>query len=297
MKALIYYGPEDIRMEERPVPEAGPDDVIVKLKRAAICGSDITAYRLGGETVGIFPKGTFGLDGQFGHEMVGVVSSIGKNITDIAVGDRVFINPMTCKRNGMLSCDLAGAFSEYVLVEDAQYGNNLFKLQESVPFDEAVILEPLAVGTHGKNCVDVKPYEHVVVFGAGTIGLCTLNALLAAGVTNPVVVDLNEDRLSLAKEMGGIPFNSSTDGDLKEFIFARFGTVENKFMVKCADVDVYIDCAGAPGILDQVISFAKPDARVSIVAIYRNPIAFPIAPFSASRLSLKGSCGYDMSDI
>lgn len=297
MKALIYYGTGDIRMEERPVPAADENDVVIKVARAGICGSDITAYLFDGSRVGIFPKGEMGVDGQFGHEMVGTVHEVGKNITDIHVGDRVFVNPTTCKRNGMLGCDMAGAFSEYVQIEDAAYGYNLLKLEDDVSFDDAIVVEPLAVGTHGKNCIQVKAYEHVVVFGAGTIGLCTLNALLAAGCRKPVVVDVNGERLKFVEEMGGVPFNPATDGELKEFLFKCFGSVVNPFMDRCADVDAYIDCAGAPGILQQITGFAKNDARISVVAVYKKPITFDLAPFAAPRLTLKGSTGYDICDI
>lgn len=297
MKALIYYGPKDIRIEERPVPVPGENDVVIKVARAGICGSDLTAYLYDGHRVGIFEKGEMGVDGQFGHEMAGTVHSVGSLITDIHVGDRVFVNPTTCKRNGMLGCDMAGAFSEYVLIEDAAYGNNLLKLEDGVSFDDAVVVEPLAVGTHGKNCIHVKAHEHVVVFGAGTIGLCTLNALIASGCHKPVVVDINEQRLEYVRAMGGVPFNSSKDGDLKAFLFEHFGYVINPFMDQCADVDAYIDCAGAPGILEQITGFAKNDARIAIVAVYKKPITFDLAPFAAPRLLLKGSTGYDIPDI
>ena len=297
MKALIYYGPKDIRLEERPMPTAGKKDAVVKIERAGICGSDITAYLYDGHNVGILPKGECGVDGQFGHEMVGTVYAAGDETEGIHAGDRVFINPTTCKRNGMMGCDMSGAFSEYVLVEDAQYGKNLLKLDDNVSFDEAVVIEPLSVGTHGKNCVDVKPYEHAVVYGAGTIGLCTLNALLAAGCSRPVVIDVNDERLKLAEKMGGVPFHPGKDGDVKTFLSRHFGTVKNMFTEECVDVDAYIDCAGAPSILGEISSFAKQDARISIVAVYNKPISFDIAPFSASRLTMKGSCGYDISDI
>lgn len=297
MRSLIYYGPGDVRLEERQVPVPEKNDVVIKVARAGICGSDITAYLYDGHRVGIFPKGEMGVDGQFGHEMVGTVHAVGADITDIHVGDRVFVNPTTCKCNGMLGCDMAGAFSEYVLIEDAMYGNNLLKLDDDVSFDDAIVVEPLAVGTHGKNCVNVKAWEHVVVFGAGTIGLCTLNALLAGGCRKPVVVDVNGQRLQYVKRMGGVPFNPTTDGDLKEFLFDLFGSVINPFTEERADVDAYIDCAGAPGILEQITSFAKDDARIAIVAVYKKPITFDMAPFAAPRLMLKGSTGYDIEDI
>ncbi len=297
MKALIYYGTGDIRLEERPIPVPEKNDVVIKVARAGICGSDITAYLYDGHRVGIFPKGEMGVDGQFGHEMVGTVHTVGESIKDIHVGDRVFVNPTTCKRNGMLGCDMAGALSEYVCIEDAVYGSNLFKLEEDVSFDDAIVVEPLAVGTHGKNCIQVKAYEHVVVFGAGTIGLCTLNALLASGCRKPVVVDVNKERLQYVAAMGGVPFNPAEDGDLKSFLFHQFGSVINPFMDQCADVDAYIDCAGAPGILGQITGFAKNDARISVVAVYKQPITFDLAPFAAPRLMLKGSTGYDIPDI
>lgn len=105
---------------------------MVKVARAGICGSDLTAYRLDGMSVGILYNGQFGHDGQFGHEMVGTVHEVGTEVQGVQVGDRVFVNPTVCKRNGMLGCDIAGAFSEYVLVEDAAYGYNLFKLAEEM---------------------------------------------------------------------------------------------------------------------------------------------------------------------
>lgn len=297
MKALIYYGPKDLRMEERPMPQAGPKDVVVKIARAGICGSDLTAYLLDGMRVGILSNGQFGHDGQFGHEMVGTVYEVGTDVTDVQLGDRVFINPTVCKRSGMLGCDIAGAFSEYVLVEDAAYGYNLLQLAEDVSFDEAVVTEPLAVGTHGKNCIQVQPHEKVVIYGAGTIGLCALNAVLAMGCHEPVVVDRNEQRLALAKEMGATPFHFDRDGDIKEFLLKHFGGMASSFGVVNPDVDAYIDCAGAPPILGQIVRMAKKGARIAIVAIYHHPAEFPAAEFLSSELIMKGSCGYQPSDV
>lgn len=297
MKALIYYGAGDVRIEEIPMPRAKDRDVVVKVARAGICGSDITAYTYDGHCVGIFEKGFNGFDGQFGHEMVGTVYETGENVKGIHIGDRVFVNPTTCKRVGMLGCDSAGAFSEYVLVEDAQMGNNLMKLADDVSFDDAIVVEPFAVGTHGKNCVNVRAHENVVIYGAGTIGLCTLNAILACGVRRPVIVDMNQERLQLAKEMGATPFNPTTDGEIKEFLMEHFGPEINMFMEPCVNVDVFIDCAGAPNIMNEIASMTKSNARVSVVAVYKKPISMDLAPFTAPRLTLQGSTGYDIPDI
>ena len=199
MKSLIFYKPGDIRLEEMPKPAAGPKDAVIRVARAGICGSDLKAYLFDGHSVGILNKGEFGVDGQFGHEMVGTVEEVGSETEGICVGDRVFVNPMRCKRNGMLSCDMSGAFSEYVLAEDAAYGYNLRKLQDHVSFDQAVLTEPLGVATHGKNIIGIKPWENVVIYGGGTIGLCALAAAVAAGCRKPVLIDHHDDRLEKAE--------------------------------------------------------------------------------------------------
>lgn len=297
MKALIYYGPKDLRMEEVPMPEAKGKDVVIKVARAGICGSDLTAYLYDGMGVGILRKGQFGHDGQFGHEMTGTIYQIGEEVTDISVGDRVFVNPTVCKRNGMLGCDIAGAFSEYMVVEDATYGYNLFKLEQNVSFDEAVVIEPLSVGTHGKNCIDVKPSENVVVYGAGTIGLCVLNALLAVGCQKPVVVDMNEKRLELVKEMGGVPYCPAIDGDMKEFLTKLYGPVFDQFGQPKTNVDAFIDCAGAPPIVGQIIDLAKNGARAAIVAVYKKPTQLNAAGLLSSEMTIKGSCGFQLPDL
>lgn len=271
--------------------------MVVKVARAGICGSDLTAYLLDGMSVGILRNGQFDHNGQFGHEMVGTVYEAGPEVQGIEVDDRVFINPTVCKRNGMMGCDMAGAFSEYVLVEDAAYGYNLLKLADDVSYDEAVITEPFAVGTHGKNCIQVQPHEKVVICGAGTIGLCALNAVLAVGCQKPVVVDMNTQRLALAKEMGAEVFCSGTDGDLKEFLTARFGGVTDSFGFSKPDVDAYIDCAGAGPILDQIVGMAKKKARIAIVAIYHKRVELNAAGFLSGELTMKGSCGYQLSDV
>lgn len=297
MKALIYYGPRNIRLEELPKPVPGPKDVIVKVMRAGICGSDVKAYIDNGASVGIFPKGTFGLDGQMGHEMVGIVDEVGSEVQDISAGDRVFVNPTVCKRSGMMTCDMSGAFSEYVHVEDAAYGYNLLKLSDETSFDAAVMTEPLSVATHGKNQAEVRPHEHVVIYGAGTIGLCALEACLSVGCKAPVVVDVNQDRLKVVKKLGGTPFDPTAGTPLTEFLFGHFGCVVSPFGDKTVDVDAYIDCAGAAGIIDDIVKMSKPQARVAVVAVYKKPVTFDMVRLGSSEITIRGSLGYRNSDV
>lgn len=296
MKALIYYGPKDLKVEEVPTPTATGKDVLVKVERAGICGSDLTAYLYDGMGVGILRKGQFGHDGQFGHEMVGTVCQLGEEVQGIQVGDRVFINPTVAKRSGMMGCDIAGAFSEYTVVEDARYGYNLFKLADDVSFDEAVVIEPLSVGTHGKNCINVRPSDNVVIYGAGTIGLCTLNACVAMGCKNPVVVDMNQQRLELVEKMGGTGYCPSRDGKIMDFLVKQYGPVFDQFGQPRTNVDAFIDCAGAAPIPNEIISLAKNKARVSVVAIHKRPCEMNLAGLLSNEMTLKGSCGFELAD-
>lgn len=297
VKALIYYGPGDIRMEERDKPTPGPRDVVVKVARAGICGSDLKAYLDDGHSVGILCKGEMGVDGQFGHEMVGTVCELGSDVKTIALNDRVFVNPMTCRKTGMLSCDMSGAFSEYVLVEEAAYGYNLRKLSENTSFDEAVLTEPLGVAIHGKNAAGVKPWENVVIFGAGTIGLCALQAAIASGCRRPVIVDHHANRLALAEKLGGVGFNSAEDPDVEAFLRDHFGYVVSPFMEKNVDVDVWLDCAGTGSILNDISRMSKSGARVAVLAVYRKPVELVMGPIGSHEIQISGTLGYTQNDI
>ena len=293
MKAAVYYGPKDVRIEERQKPVAAPKEVVVKIKRAGICGTDITAWHYDGTYVGILPNH------EFGHEMVGVVDSIGSDITDIKIGDRVFVNPVSAKKGGLSVSAMTGAFSEYVCVEDARYDYNLYKLPDNVSYDEAVIIEPFCVATHGKNVPGTKEGDNVVVYGAGTIGLCCLNGLISQGVKNVVVVDINDERLALAKKMGAVPYNPKTMKPIQDFLIEHLGadSVPNMYGVSVPNVDVVIDCAGISTIPDEFLSMAKRGAKLSVIAVYKQPVEIDFMKIMGSEGVIMGSNGYLNQDI
>ena len=297
MKSLIFYKPGDIRLEEMPKPSAGPKDAVIRIARAGICGSDLKAYLFDGHSVGILNKGEFGVDGQFGHEMVGTIEEVGSETEGISVGDRVFVNPMRCKRNGMLSCDMSGAFSEYVLAEDAAYGYNLRKLQDHVSFDQAVLTEPLGVATHGKNVIHIQPWENVVIYGGGTIGLCALQAAVAAGCRKPVLIDHHDDRLEKAEAIGGVGINSAKNPNVAEALMEHFGFVMSPFFEKKVNVDAWLDCAATGNIINDITAMSKSGSRISVLGVYRQPPEIDMAPFGSNEISLFGSLGYQDEDI
>jgi len=291
MKAVIYKDTKTVEVQERTMPVCGPDDVIVRNVRAGICGTDVTGYLYGGRTVGIFP------DSEFGHEMVGYVYETGKHVTCVEKGTRVFVNPMTRLRTPDPSASVrAGAFSQYVLVQDAKLEDNLFLLPDSLSFEDAVLIEPFAVGTHGKNTPQAKPEDHVVIYGAGPIGLCALSGLVAQGNNNVVVLDIDDGRLETVRKLGGVGFNPKS-GETRQFFIEHFGEIKKYYGDSAIDIDVVIDCAGAPNVPGDFLRYAKQGARLSCVALQKKEVPINFMQVMSTECQIMGSRGYTKDDI
>lgn len=295
MKATIYHGVGNISLEEIAKPTPGERDVLIKNIRSGICGTDVHAYLVEGESVGINPEN------QFGHEMVGVVEEVGAQVEGIVPGMRVFVNPTKVKPEGKgLSpneiADMAGAFSEYIVVEEAALDYNLFLLPDDLSFDKAVITEPFSVAMHGVNLAHPKPGERALVYGGGVIGLCTLVALKSKGVEEVIVSDIKENRLAMIKELGGIPFDART-GNVIDFVKEKYGTLVGNMGEETIDVDIVIDAAGYNGVMEEFLANAKTLSRYVIVAL--NASNVPIVPLYvlAKELTILGSRGYTAQDI
>src|SRR2546421_10967513 len=291
IKAVIYQDTKAVEVQERAMPVCGPDDVIVRNVRGGICGTDVTGYLYGGRNVGLLP------DSEFGHEMVGYVYETGKNVTGVEKGTRVFVNPMTRLRTADPSASVrAGAFSQYVLVQDAKLEDNLFLLPDSLSFEDAVLIEPFAVGTHGKNTPQAKAEDHVVIYGAGPIGLCALSGLVAQGNNNVVVLDIDDRRLETVRKLGGIGFNPKS-GDTRSFLMAQFGEIKKYFGSSAIDIDVVIDCAGAPNVPGAFLSYAKQGARLSCVALQKKEVPINFMQVMSTECRIMGARGYTTEDI
>ena len=292
MKGYIYNDTKDITYTDLDMPEAGPDDVVVKVKLAGICGSDLTAWNDLGILAGVFP------DWEFGHEMVCEVYEVGENITDIAVGDRVWVNPMTCKTGGLLMADVCGAFSEYVLVEEAKWGYNLWRLPESLTWDDCVIVEPFGVGMHAVNRCDPKPGDNIVIYGEGTIGLMATCACIGKGL-KPIVLGLSDARLKVAEEMGAITCNTEgMDSDAKlAWLCETCGTVTNSLDDPVPNVQAFIDAAGAPIIQKEVLMWNIEYCKLIVVAVHKHPIEVNFRDIMSGQYEIRGSRGYEAVDI
>ncbi len=287
MKCAIYHGAGNITIEERPIPEITDDDVLVKNRRAGICGSDVGIFSVGGQYYGV-SEGS-----QLGHEMVGEVVKVGANVTGVKVGDLVFVEPNNSQPGGLPAACMTGGFSEYVRVYNAKVGYNLYLLGDNANLDEAVIIEPMSVGFHAAFLHPPKETDNIVVLGGGPIGLGAAAGLIGKGIKNVVVVDRHENKLALAEKIGAKTVNLATQ-NLKDTLIAYFGTAQGYFPVP--NVDRYIVAIGSADLFAEVFGYARFKTEYCLVGIVPQ-ITIPGQMFIAMEPCIYGSQGYSHEDI
>ncbi|WP_089408110.1 alcohol dehydrogenase catalytic domain-containing protein [Granulicella rosea] len=206
MAAVVLYGKEDLRVEQLPVPVAGPGELVVKVGAALTCGTDLKVYRRGYHAMMLTPPI------PFGHELAGVVTEVGSGVTEFAVGDRVVpLNSAPCdacyfcaKGQPNLCTDLLfnnGAYAEYLKIPARIVAKNTLRVPEGVPFEHAALTEPLACVVRGLEESGAQAGDSMVVIGAGPIGLMFMHAAELAGV-DVIAVVKREDQVATAKLFG-----------------------------------------------------------------------------------------------
>src|SRR5919202_2750316 len=205
MKALVYEGAWQMPLREMERPEPGPEDVIVQVRAAGICGSDV--------------HGFMGATGRrkppivMGHEFTGTVTATGEQVTRFRVGDRVVVQPLLtcgvcencraglpniCLNRSGLGMNLNGAYAEAVRVPQQM----VYALPDEMSWEQGAMVEPLAVALHAVNLTPFSLMDTVVIIGAGTIGLLTLLAAQRKGAGKIILTDLNAHRLEIARQLG-----------------------------------------------------------------------------------------------
>lgn len=281
MKAAVYYGVGDVRIEELPEPQPGAKDIVVKVEFAGICGTDITEYNV--KNVGAILPGR-----RFGHESSGTVYRVGAQVSGIPVGTRVTVEPILASHGGRRESCMLGGFSQYVLVEDAEIGRNVYPLLEGVSFLDGALVEPFSVGMHGVNTVAPRPGDRALVLGAGAIGLSALAGLKALGVEEAVVSDVSEFRLRKALELGAAAVHNPKTEPMRSFMTRRYGERSSI----AGMIDVVVDGAGVGSALLDAIDVADRDARIGIIALHKAPVGINPYIIMSKTLTIKGSMGY-----
>lgn len=288
-KVGIYHGKQDVRVEVRDIPQIGPKDVLLRVLAGGICGTDINIIKYGSE-MGI----RFGQ--EFGHELFGEIVEVGSEVpSDVVKGLKVGVNPITAKRAGRRYCLEVGAFSQYIVIEDAAIHYNLYPFADDVSPLEAVLMEPMSVGFHGAFSVNPQVNENIVVLGAGPIGLSAVAGLIGEGFTNVVVADIDDWRLAKARELGAKTVNT-LQISLQEGLAEIFGT-ETVYGVEMPNVDAFVDAAGAPVLFEQVMQIVKPHARIAIIAVYKTEVPISLSQVMSKEVQIIGASGYTHEDI
>lgn len=261
MKAVLFYGPENIKYDEhvmiKPL-EAG--EILVKIESALTCGTDVKTYRRGHPVlIKSIPSG-------FGHEFAGTVAKVSDGVDNVKVGDRVVCANSApcgecfyCRREEYNLCEnldlLNGAYAEYIVVPARIVKKNTLILPDDLSFDKAAFCEPLANVVHGVERTDIKPGQTVGIIGIGPIGLMFARLAKLKGA-NVIVAGRNPLKLKMAEEFA----HADEIVDLKkypnpEMIFKEY-TEEKR------GLDVAVECVGLPEIWERIFSCVRPGGTV-----------------------------------
>ncbi len=288
MKSVHTAEPGAISVVELDRPAVGPDDVLVRIRACGICGSDASYIAMGGVQ---------GMDGSvsptpLGHEPAGEIVEVGSNIRDLAIGDRVVVNPMAAPSGVIGNGGALGAMRDYLLIENAAAGRSVAVIPESLPFDVAALNEPMAVALHFVNRADPQPGEKVIVFGAGPIGLGATIWLKLRGVEHVVVADVLPDRLERALAVGADAVINSATEDVTARLIELHGESVNALNMPRPATDIYMDAAGVGAVIDTTIGSAKWKARLVMAAFHKKPELIDTAGMLMSELTYTASMGY-----
>ena len=289
MKVGIYLGKENVEIKEEPIPTIGDNDVLIKNIYSSICGTDVAVFKHGPGT-----GHKIGVGEEFGHETISKVVKVGKNVTDLKVGDRVYPYPLLVTGDTSRAGTIGG-FSEYILAKEAKLNHTLYTVPKNVSDKVACLIEPFTVGCRAARRSCPKVGEKAIVFGCGTIGLAAAITLKYFGLEKVMVCDISDFRLNIAKKLG-FKTCHSTKENLIEVAKEYFG-VARALDKETYDVDIFIDGAGATSILDDFMSEGKIGSRFISVAVNNAKREVDLLHLTYAQKSIIGSGGYFPEDV
>jgi L-iditol 2-dehydrogenase len=263
MKAAVLHKPLDLRVEEVSIPQIDSNEVLVKMKRVGVCGSDIHFYLEGSIASFIVKKPLI-----LGHECAGEIMEIGDEVKNLKIGQRVVIEPgftcgkcEYCKTGRYNLCrevkfyaapPYDGAFAEYISAPE----QNVYVMPDEMSYEEGAMIEPLAVGMMATKMGEVMAQDIVAVLGAGPIGQMALQAAKTYGVPEIFVTDVVDYRLEYAKKFGANEVINTAKENIMEKIMEL---TDNK------GIDIVIEASGASSAIQQSIDIVRPGGRIVLV--------------------------------
>lgn len=275
------HAPGEASLDRVDLPECGPRDAIVEVHACGICGSDLSYIRLGGL------GGPSGEPMPLGHELAGIVRTIGAEVTDVVPGQRVVVHPAEEIGTG----SNAGGLADAVFVRDAARGGRLFPIPDDMPLTIAALAEPVAVGMHAAEQLHVGVDDKVAVFGCGPIGLAAIASLADRGLTEIVAVDLSQTRRRLAEQLGASATIDPASQKVWRELERIHGTAPLMFGHSAA-TSGFIEASGSQKVLTDIIDRAGTRAHISVVALHYNPVPVNFLSVLMKELVIRGSINY-----
>ena len=301
MKAVVYHGNRDIRIEDVPEPIPNAEEVKLRIDYCGICATDVEEYLYGPKFISHdVPNSITGkkLPLITGHEMTGTVIERGSNIKNIELGSRVAVNTVLtcdicaacrsgnktlCQKMAVAGFDLNGGLADYMIWK----GSEVIKLPDKVSSEQAVFAEPASVAMHAVRKSSIRDGQLLGILGCGTIGLLILQIAKSFGAS-VVAFDKSQSSLEMAKILGADHTINVSQKDYSEKI--------SKFTSNHG-LDVVIDSAGGKQTPNTAIDMVKPGGTVTLVAIYTHLAKIDFNDLVATEKKLIGSLAYRRDDL
>nr|XP_043632389.1 L-idonate 5-dehydrogenase-like [Erigeron canadensis] len=292
--AAWLLGIKNLQIQPYHLPPLGPNDVKVQIKALGICGSDVHHFKNMRVANFIVKKPMV-----IGHECAGIIKEVGSNVKSQAVGDRVALEPgiscQTCNlcKNGTYNlCKKMKFFgsppTNGSLANQVVHPENLvFKLPDNVSLEEGAMCEPLSVGVHACRRANVTPDSKVLIFGAGPIGLVTMLAAHAFGASKVIIADIDDHRLSIAKDLGAngtvkVSTNLQDTDEDTEKIQKTMGD----------SIDISFDCVGFDKTMSTALNATRAGGKVCLVGLGRSQMTIPLVAAAAREVDVIGIFRY-----
>lgn len=290
MKQQVMTEPGKISFRQISIPAAGPNQVLVKIKRIGVCGSDIHVYH------GTHPYTKYPV--TQGHEVSGQIVELGEYVTGLSVGQKVTIEPQVfcgrchpclhgkynlCENLKVMGFQTTGTASEYFAVDESK----VTPLPDDMSYDDGAMIEPLAVTVHAAKRFEGVKGAKVVVYGCGPIGILLIQSLKAFGAAEILATDISDTRLALAKSLGADYVVNTMKDDYTEALLNAFGPDK---------ADVAYECAGTDITMDQAIQNARKGSTIILVAVFGKRANVDLAKLNDSELDLNTTMMYRHED-
>ncbi len=282
MKAVIIDSPNQVAFKEIQAPELETGKAIVKIKSMGICGSDIGAFR-GTNVLVTYPR-------VIGHELAGEIVEVGENTLGLKIGDRVIVEPYLscahcypCSIDRTNCCEDAKCIGVHVDGGMAELYSHpihlLHKMPDAMTFEQAAMVEPLAIALQGLHRGAVKEGEHVAIIGAGAIGMLSALAAKAAGA-EPILLDVVDERLDFAKNLGVVHTVNVATQDAVE----KISEITNGRMA-----ELVIEASGANQAVRATIDYVSNAGRIILTGWPKTEVPLPTFAITKKEIDIRGS--------